>query len=114
MLNLTLILINAWACSLLCLCQRKHSQKARQYASETELAIYRVLGIIALLLGLLALIATHQGDLGIITWFGLHPLLVISAALAAGIRFSVLVYFSRLAPFLALALLAIMTQTGSY
>lgn len=60
-----------------------------------------------MLMGAVSLALVLPGDLGLIAWFGLHPILIIVAALIAGAQFKTLVHFVRMAPLLVVLLLTL-------
>lgn len=97
-------LVNLWAFSLLCATQRKNLSKSRMYFRETTLVLLRWGGYFLLILGVIGLIAISPGDFGLITWFGLHPILILVTGIIASIYFQGLVMLIRLSPVICLVL----------
>lgn len=105
MIALIMLLITAWGWSLLCVSQKKYSKQAKNYFAIPTLFISRCLGGVLLFISALALVMAQPGDLGLITWLGWNPCLIIAFAVIAGKHFVTLVYFVRLLPLLIVALL---------
>lgn len=95
-------LISWFGLLLLCISQRgTRARAAARFRGSTAVAM-RWLGFAAFAAGAGYLMATNPGDLGLVAWFGLHPLLILAISLLAAVSFRALVWVTSATPLLLL------------
>lgn len=70
--------------------QKKHRQQATAYFGPHTLAALRIAGYALTVIGAALLVYVHPGDMGLILWFGLHPLLIMTTSVLAALYFRAL------------------------
>lgn len=102
------IILNLAGISLICLTQKKNSNKIKGMYSNATLLILRYSGFGLLLFGLIFLVLLEPSDLGLILWFGLQPLFIVGVAMLCADNMHWLVRLIKIYPF-AIAVLLLAT-----
>lgn len=80
--------LNLLGFALLGITQAKQRRQVQSYFGGTTAHCLRLTGYLMVAAGAAYLIGMNTGALGIVIWFGWHPLMIIGVALMAGLQFS--------------------------
>lgn len=92
------ILLSFLGFVLICIAHGKHRDAARPYLRPVWLITLPWLGWGVLASSVACLLASKPGDLGLIVWFGLHPVLILAISLIAASSMRALVVLAKLTP----------------